>query len=131
MNGEDLLKYIIGRLGYASSEEIAQLTGMYPSYEQATWDNQAKEAEAWNDWNNNLDPDKPAAPPTPTLDGIALHRGISLEVLVGKVLENATVFKDSLYKIIGKRQALTEQAETAYLNNDIETLKSIKWVSPL
>lgn len=114
-----------------SESEVEVLTSQYPLYERMTWQQQSEEAFAWDFWNRDPSPSKGSAPLTPLLDLISTQRGIELTLMVDKVLENAQPFKIAVGKIMGQRQLLCEQAKTAYSVNDIETLKSIKWVSPL
>lgn len=81
-----------------------------PEFTQATWQEQANEAKAWHADNST---------PTPTLDQIAISRGISPEILRERAYQKTVAFRYLTNTIEGKRQKYEDQLDAA------ETLEAV------
>lgn len=94
----------IVKLDAAFEAAAAQLVAGYPPSERLTWRIQEDEADAWTA--------NPVAP-TPYVDQLAAARGIDRLVLLGKVMENVTLFRQASALLIGKRQKWRDTIEAA------------------
>ena len=68
----------------------------YHQSERETWFTQLEEAELWSADNSAN---------TPMLSAMATARGITLELMVAKVLENNALFRLAVGQILGYQQA--------------------------
>lgn len=98
------------------SAESAALIAGYPAEERQTWAAQEAEALAWA-----ADPNAP----TPYLDGIAAHRGITVADMRAKTLEATTTFREVSQRLIGTRQALRDAIQDP--NATRAQIEAIAW----
>ena len=99
----------------ACDRELNILAETYPPGEVSSWPQQVKEAEAYT------------ADPTasvPLLTAIAESRGITVELLVQKVIEKMEAYSAAAGVIIGKRQALEDSLDAA---TSIEDVFAVVW----
>lgn len=87
-----------------------------PDFEVRTWVKQAQEAYAW-------EADKDA--PTPTLDLIALGRGVDRVGLIEKALQKAKQFDLLVSYTAGVRQGYEDQLKVATALVDVEAINPI------
>lgn len=92
------------KLRNEGSLRLSQLAGDYQPEERETWPIQSAEARAWLADNTAS---------TPLLSALATARGISLEYLVGLVMENVALFEAASGAILGQQQALIVQLYAA------------------
>ena len=78
------------------------ITNSYPSGEVSTWDQQKSEAKAYT-----LDVDAPI----PILSRIASGRGITIEVLVARIIVKTNAYLAYLGDLLGRKQALEDLIE--------------------
>jgi len=97
------------------ARQLAQLAAPYGSSERETWDTQQREARGY-------DADPSAA--TPMLSAMAAARGVTLEEMVAKVLENVAMFEAAAGEILGRQQALLDQLVAA---EDAVEIEAIAW----
>lgn len=110
----------INTLKHKAENKGAVLLMEYPDIEIASFHSQRAEAIAYNE--------NPQTP-TPTLNGIANARGLTLPKLVKKVLKKTRLFEEASGKIAGQRQAYMTKIEQAKSVEQIEdVLKEVmKW----
>ena len=89
------------------------LTG-YPQTEIESFYRQEKEALAWQADHNT---------PTPMLSQIARVRGVSLDILISKVIEKSAQFAVAIGIIIGQRQAFEDRLVTLKTPDDLTALE--------
>lgn len=87
-----------------------------PAFERDTWPIQRDEAFAWFADNNA---------PTPTLDLIALSRGVPVEALRQKAYEKAIAYQQVAAIVSGQRQAYEAKLNAA------ETLEQVQAIEPV
>lgn len=106
----------IAELNQAAQQFIAQVAGTdkVPEFELQSWALQAAEAKAWAN-NPNV--------PTPVLDGIAAARGLAVDVLKQAALQKALAYEKLTAHVVGERQALQAQIETATNETDLDAIK--------
>ena len=93
----------------------------YPQHEIDTWDEQRREAVAYQDWLDTTPP-PPAPPETPLLSAIALRRGWTLADLVNRVVQKAAAFATGGGTIPGAQHALEDRIETVLADLDAGTI---------
>ena len=91
---------VLLRLAAKADELKTGLLAGYPQTEIESFYRQEKEALAWQADHNT---------PTPMLSQIARVRGVSLEVLIEKVIEKSAQFAVAIGIIIGQRQAFEDR----------------------
>lgn len=96
-------------------ERLKLLAAPYQDEERESWATQQREARAWL-------LDNTAA--TPMLSAMATTRGITLAVMVNKVMENVAIFEQAAGQILGRQQALLDQV---YAATDYDTMLAIRW----
>lgn len=94
---------------------LGELMGTYPMSERLTWPVQQAEALAWKT--------NPSSS-TPYLDSVATARGIDLQDMRQRTLERAERFMAGSAPLLGKRQRLRDEIESA---ETAEALASIGW----
>lgn len=87
-----------------------------PAFERDTWPIQRDEAFAWQADNTK---------PTPTLDLIALSRGVPVETLRQKAYEKAIAYQQVAAIVSGQRQAYEDKL------NATETLEQVQAIKPV
>lgn len=94
---------------------INQAAGLdkVPDFEVATWPIQAAEARAWA-------ADKSS--PTPTLDKIAVSRGMTRIVLIEKALQKAIAYEALAATVAGQRQSYEDELKAALDKAAIEAI---------
>lgn len=99
----------------AGAVRLLALTTPYSAEERESWANQQKEAEAWT-LNNSA--------PVPMITAMATARGITIAVMVGKIMDNVDLFRAAAGQILGTQQALLDQI---YAATDFDTMRAITW----
>lgn len=107
----------LSEINSAFNAAAAALTDGYPEAERTTWATQQKEALAWG-----ADP----AAPTPYLDGLAAARGILVEEMRQKTLDQTQLFMVASQQLVGTRQRLRDLAYDAKTQVELD---GIKWSS--
>jgi hypothetical protein len=95
-------------------KKLSSYFNQFSSIEKSTWDSQLAEAKAFL-------ADSTAA--TPLLSGIAVGRGITVDELAQKVVEKATIYQGLVSELIGSKQALETQIQTAATDAALNELK--------
>lgn len=95
---------------------LSKLDEAYPEREVYTWDQQLSEAEA-------LQADPGAV--TPLLAALAEYRGIDIETLALKVMEKSMLYKIASGQILGARQWVEKELETAEAHEDVISVPTI------
>ena len=96
-------------------KRLEALAAPYGPEERESWATQQREARAWL-------VDNTAA--TPMLSAMATARGITLAVMVGKVMENVALFEAAAGQILGQQQALLDQV---YAVTDFDIMWATAW----
>lgn len=89
------------------------IAGRYPWFERDTWQDQEKEALAYQ-----ADP----TAPTPNLTGITEWRDITVAELAQRVIANAAAWRAVAPDLCGQRQAASDQIE------DAETVEQVQQI---
>ncbi len=84
-----------------------------PEFERDTWLTQRAEAIAWKQDPNN---------PTPTLESIAINRGVPLDILREKAYQKSVLFATLSSTIAGQRQKLEDRLMAAQSYEEIEQI---------
>ncbi|MEB3489904.1 hypothetical protein ROV45_01945 [Pasteurella multocida] len=84
-----------------------------PEFERDTWLTQRAEAMAWKQ--------DPSAP-TPTLESIAINRGVPLDILREKAYQKSVLFATLSSTIAGQRQKLEDRLMVAQSYEEIEQI---------
>ena len=88
------------------------ISSNYSRAEQDTFPYQRAEIEAWEKDNST---------PTPTIDKIALNRGVSRDVQLAKIASKTALFSDITNTGIGKAQGVKDRIKTSinieFINN--------------
>ncbi len=102
------------------ARRLEALAGSYSPPERETWATQQREARAWL-------ADPQAA--TPMLSAIAGGREITVEEIVGKVMENVAIFESASGEILGAQQALLVSLWTVAADPEstMKQLAAINW----
>lgn len=95
---------------------LGQLATPYMLHERETWHVQQREAEAWRA--------TPNAAVIPMVTAMAANRGLTIDALVDKIMENVELFRTTSGQILGQQQALLDRIDAA---TDMDTLLSIAW----
>lgn len=89
----------------AESQKIADsLTAGYPEFEKLTWEDQRREALAWDADNST---------PTPYIDVLAAQRGIDRVDYLKRTVAKTTAFANAAQKLVGQRQKYEDQIKLA------------------
>lgn len=91
-----------------------QLTAGYPEFEKLTWEDQRREALAW-------DADNTA--PTPYIDGLAAVRGIDRIDYLHRTVAKTKAFATAAQKLVGQRQMYEDRIKAV---NSVEGLEAIQ-----
>lgn len=93
---------------------LRKLVADYPEMEIATFEQQIREALAWQ---------AGSSADCPLLLGIAEERGLTLAEMSGKVLAKAAAFTAASARLIGQRQKLADQLANA---GTVEAVRAIE-----
>jgi hypothetical protein len=89
------------------------IAGHYPWFERDTWQDQEREALAYQ-----ADPNAP----TPLLTGIATQRGITVAELAQRVIANAAAWRSVAPDLCGQRQAAADQINDATTAEQVQQI---------
>lgn len=104
----------------AKCQAIAdQITSAYPDFEKLTWEDQRREATAWQ---------ANSAVPTPYIDSLAAIRGIDRVDYLNRTLAKIDVFTNAAQKLVGQRQKYEDQIKAALT---VEELNAVNLVITL
>ena len=103
------------RINRQTQAYMDSLTEDYPEFEKATWELQRQEAQAYSNDSAAL---------TPTIDTIALNRGVDRITLINKILTNTNNWSVLAASIAGQRQSLLDQVWT---ETDYKVIDQIKF----
>lgn len=97
------------------SKRLRSLAGPYSEEEREGWESQKQQARAWL-----------ANPETriPTVSAMATTRGIPVDVMVDKIMENVFLYETAYGQIVGTQQALLDQI---YAATDYGAMLAINW----
>lgn len=103
-------------LNNAAQSYINQKAGLdlIPAFELQTWTIQAQEAHAWH---------KDPQAVTPTLDTIAVARGVPPEMLKQRAYEKAVAFETLTANVVGIRQAIETRIKAAQDMAELEAVE--------
>lgn len=104
------------RIVKQSNAVMQSIEDSYPEFEKKTWTYQKYEVEAWALDNNAL---------TPTIDAIALARGVDRLAQLTRVKAKVVTYSDSTNKLTGLRQKYFDDIESS---TDIDFISSINFV---
>tara|TARA_R100000541_G_scaffold780_3_gene4429 strand:+ start:100 stop:573 length:474 start_codon:yes stop_codon:yes gene_type:complete len=105
----------INRINEQSQSMMDAIELQYPSFEKHTWPAQKIESEGWFADNEFK---------TPTLDAIALSRGVNREDLIRKAYEKVTAFNGYAANLAGKRQKIEDDIT---LSVDLDFICTVKF----
>ncbi|KVX06247.1 hypothetical protein ACVTTK_07755 [Alcaligenes nematophilus] len=111
----DLRELQLALVNAGFEKAAVALTTGYPEAERLTWPVQQAEALAWA-------ADQTA--PTPYLDGLAAARGIAVEDMRQKTLDQAQLFLQASQQLVGTRQRLRDQI---YAAKTAKAVKAVVW----
>lgn len=97
------------------AKRLSAMAAPYTAAERETWATQQREARAWL-----LDP----AAPVPMISAMAAVRGLTLAVMVEKIMENVALFEAASGYILGLQQRLLDRIEA---ETDFAALLAIRW----
>jgi hypothetical protein len=103
----------LDELVHIFEERANAIAGRYPWFERDTWQDQEREALAYQ-----ADPNAP----TPLLTGIATQRGITVAELAQRVIANAAAWRAVAPELCGQRQAAADQINAA---ETVEQVRSV------
>lgn len=103
----------LDELVHIFEERANVIAGRYPWFERDTWQDQEREALAYQ-----ADPNAPA----PLLTGIATQRGITVAELAQRVIANAAAWRAIAPDLCGQRQAAADQINAA---TTVEQIRAI------
>lgn len=97
------------------ARKLSSLASPYTTEERESWPTQQKEAEEWQkDSNCKCD----------FIRSMSTAREIPLSTMVGKIMENVSLFRIIAGQILGKQQNLLDQVDAV---TTISGLEAIKW----
>jgi hypothetical protein len=100
------------RIREQSEHIMSVVQSAYPDFERQTWPYQRLEIEAWTQDNTT---------PTPTLDAIAMSRGVDREAFLSRVTEKTSEFKALSNRVVGRKQHFSDlidaSADLAFINS--------------
>lgn len=103
------------RIKHQAELLMADAENSYPSFERQTWPYQRLEVEAWSVDNNA---------PTPTIDAIALSRGVDRIAQLNRTLAKVTKFKSTSNHLAGRRQYFEDLIDSS---DDIDYINSLNF----
>ncbi|TCS37497.1 hypothetical protein EDC30_104301 [Paucimonas lemoignei] len=92
------------------------LTASYPDFEKLTWEDQRREAVAWQ---------ADSAAPTPYIDGLAVLRGIDRVEYLTRTLAKITSFASAAQRLVGLRQKYEDQFRAATSPEEIAAINPV------
>lgn len=105
---------LLNKLADKADQLKNSLLAGYPQTEIESFYRQEKEALAWQADHNS---------PTPMLSQIARVRGVTLEILIEKVIEKSAQFAVAIGIIIGQRQAFEDRLLALKTPEELTTLE--------
>lgn len=93
--------------------KMATIKAGYPEEEVKTWDQQVREAEAYQ---------ANALATVPMLEAMAIKRGLTKADLAGRVMTKATAFADTAGQIVGRRQRLEDDISAITTTADADAV---------
>lgn len=111
----EAIKEQITNINSDCQKALAAIVAPYPALEIPTWPNQYNEADAYT---------ANSSAPTPTLTAIAAASGQTVAALATSVLAKAEAYTAASGSIVGKRQLLTAQINSA---QSVAAVKLIVW----
>lgn len=100
----ELKKAKLTEISRTAQAAANSLTAGYPEFEKMTWENQSREALAW-DADNNV--------ATPYIDSLAEIRGITRVDYLKRVLSKTKAFNVAAQKLVGLKQKYEDQVKAA------------------
>lgn len=97
------------------SRRLAAMAGPYSKEERETWATQHDQALEWQ-LNATCD--------CPMIRNMATSRGITIDTMVAKIMENVTLFEAGSGQILGQQQKLLDRIDA---EQDFDTLLKIIW----
>lgn len=94
---------------------LKALATPYGPEEREGWESQKQQARAWL-----ADP----TTPTPTITAMATARGITIEVMVTKIIENVVLYETAYGQIVGEQQRLLD---LVYAATDYDSMMEVTW----
>jgi hypothetical protein len=99
----------------AGAARLSAMANPYRSAERETWATQQREARTWlNDHNAAV----------PMISAMAAERGLNLQEMVDKIMENVALFEAGSGQILGQQQRLLDQIA---VETDFEVLEKLTW----
>lgn len=95
--------FVENQIRLKGEQKLLAIQHPYSDSEAKTWDTQLTEAEAFTA--------NPLAD-TPLINNLAVGRGITKADLVGKIMENANLFRMASGAILGQQQKLLDRLST-------------------
>lgn len=99
----------------SAARAMESLAAPYLPQERESWDTQFKEATEWL-VNSNAS--------VPMIAAMTGNRGITVADLVGKIMENANLYRDAIGVMLGKQQRLLDEVNSAAA---VEAVNAIVW----
>ena len=90
----------LARINQQSQTIADALTAGYPEFEKLTWEDQRREAHAWEADNTTA---------TPYIDALAAERGIDRADYLARTLAKTKAFATAAQKLVGQRQKFEDQ----------------------
>lgn len=99
----------------SAARAMESLAAPYLPQERESWDTQFKEATEWLADNGAS---------VPMIAAMASNRGITVADLVGKIMENANLYRDAIGAMLGKQQRMLDEVAAAAT---VEAVNAIAW----
>lgn len=96
-------------------QRLKALATPYGPEEREGWESQKQQARTWL-----ADP----TTPTPTITAMATARGITIEAMVTKIMENVVLYETAYGQIVGEQQRLLD---LVYAATDYDAMMAISW----
>jgi hypothetical protein len=103
----------LAQISMMFSQYMASFTTGYPLEEMLSWDQQEREADAYNA-NSNAN--------APLISGISSRRGVAMTELQLRIRKKAAAYKYGTGVLIGERQRCEDLVDTAATSADLEAI---------
>ena len=113
---DDMKRVKLAKLNQLSQAIADQLTAGYPEFEKLTWDDQRREAMAWQADNTVA---------TTYIDALAANREIDRVDYLKRTVAKITAFTAAAQKLVGQRQKYEDQIKAA---DSPEALDAIEFI---
>lgn len=97
----------------SAARAMESLAAPYLPQERESWDTQFKEATEWLADNGAS---------VPMIAAMANNRGITVADMVGRIVENANLYRNTIGELLGKQQRLLDEIAAATTTEEAEAI---------